>query len=56
MQMRIGGGVERWMVLLPIMALALLVIVFVGGPANALDLLERLVYGIWDQAALLMRR
>ena len=54
--MRIGGGAERWMVLLPILALALLVIVFVGGPANALDLLERIVYGLWDQAALSLRR
>jgi len=54
--MRIAGGVERWMVLLPILALALVVIVYVGGPANAIDLLERMAYRIWDHAAVLLRR
>jgi hypothetical protein len=54
--MRIAGGVERWMVLLPILALAVLVTVYVGGPANALNLLERIAYSIWDQAAVLLRR
>ena len=54
--MRITGGVERWMVLLPVAALAVLVTVYVGGPDRALDLLERVVYGIWDQAVLLFRR
>lgn len=44
------------MVLLPILALALVVTIYAGGPANALDLLERIAYGIWDQAVLLMRR
>jgi hypothetical protein len=53
--MRIAGGVERWMVLLPVAALAVLVTVYVGGPDRALDLLERFVYGIWDQAVLLFR-
>ena len=54
--MRIAGGVERWMVLLPTLALALVVTVYVGGPANAIDLLERMVYSIWDHAAVLLRR
>ena len=54
--MRITGGVERWMVVLPILALAVLVTVYVGGPENALNLLERFAYGIWDRAALLVRR
>lgn len=54
--MRITGGVERWMVLLPVAALAVLVTVYVGGPERALDLLERFAYGIWDRAALLLRR
>jgi len=54
--MRIAGGVERWMVLLPILALAVLVTVYVGGPANALNLLERMAYSIWDHAAVLLRR
>ena len=54
--MRIAGGVERWMVLLPILALALVVTVYVGGPANAIDMLERMAYRIWDHAAVLLRR
>ena len=54
--MRITGGVEKWMVLLPVAALAVVVTVYVGGPDRALDLLERFVYGAWDQAALLLRR
>ena len=54
--MRITGGIERWMVLLPMAALAVLVTVYVGGPERALDLLERLAYGLWDQSVLLFRR
>ena len=54
--MRVTGGVERWMVLLPIAALAVLVTVYVGGPDRALDLLERLAYSVWDQAVILFRR
>ena len=54
--MRVTGGVERWMVLFPIAALAVVVTVYVGGPERALDLLERLAYGTWDQAVLLFRR
>jgi hypothetical protein len=56
MQMRITGGVERWMVFLPVAALAVLITVYVGGPERAFDLLERLVDGIWDQAVLVLRR
>ncbi len=44
------------MVLLPILALALVVTIYVGGPANALDLLERMAWGIWGRASLLLRR
>lgn len=54
--MRVGGGVERWMVFLPVAALAVVVTVYVGGPERAVDLLERFAYGMWDQAALLLRR
>ena len=54
--MRVMGGVERWMVLLPMAALVVLVTVYVGGPERAIDLLERFVYGMWDQAVLLFRR
>jgi hypothetical protein len=54
--MKLSGGIERWMALLPIAALAVLVTVYVGGPERALDLLERFAYGTWDQAVLLFRR
>jgi len=43
------------MVLLPVVALAVVVTVYVGGPDRAVDLLERFAYGMWDQAALLLR-
>ena len=54
--MRLNGGVERWMVLVPMAAMAVLVTIYVGGPDRALYLSERLLYGLWDQAALLLRR
>ena len=54
--MRIGGGVERWMVLLPFFGLAVLVTVYLGGPEQALDAAERLAYDTWDRVALLIRR
>ena len=54
--MRLGGGAERWMVLLPVIALAVVVTVYVGGPERAVDLLERFAYDFWDRASLLLRR
>lgn len=54
--MRIGGGVERWMVVLPAVALAVLVTVYLGGPDEALESLERLAYNGWSRVALLFRR
>lgn len=54
--MRIGGGIERWMVLLPVFGLAVLVTVYIGGPDQALDSLERLAYNGWDHLVLLFRR
>ena len=54
--MRITGGGEKWMVLLPAVALAVFVTVYAGGPDRALDLFERFLYGVWDQGALLLRR
>ena len=54
--MRLNGGVERWMVVLPMVAMTIFVTVYVGGPERALDLFERFLYGMWDQAALLVRR
>jgi hypothetical protein len=53
---RIGGGIERWMFLLPLAALAMLVIVYAGGPDQALDSLERLAYQGWDRLVMLFRR
>ena len=54
--MRIGGGIERWMVLLPVLGLAVLVTVYIGGPDQALDSLERLAYDGWNRVVLLLRR
>lgn len=54
--MRIGGGIERWMVLLPVAGLAVLVTVYVGGPDQALDSLERLAYDGWNRVVLMLRR
>ena len=44
------------MVLFPMVALAIVVMVYVGGPERALDSLERLAYGVWDHSVLLFRR
>ena len=54
--MRLAGGGEKWMALLPLAALAILVTVYVGGPERAIDLLQRFVYGLWEQSLLLFRR
>ena len=54
--MRIGGGVERWMFLLPVAALGVLVVVYAGGPDQAVDSLERLAYDGWDRLVVLFRR
>lgn len=54
--MRIGGGVERWMVVLPASGLVVLITVYVGGPEAALDALERLASDGWNRAALMFRR
>ena len=54
--MRIGGGVERWMILLPLGGLIVLVTIYLGGPEQALASLERLAYDAWDRVVLLVRR
>jgi hypothetical protein len=54
--MRIGGGVERWMIMLPLCGLVVLVTVYLGGPEQALEAAERLAYDTWDRVALLVRR
>ena len=53
--MRIGGGVEKWMVFLPVAGLAVLNTVYMGGPDQALDHLERIAYSGWNQVVLLFR-
>jgi hypothetical protein len=54
--MRVGGGIERWMVVIPVAALAVLIVVYAGGPDQALDSLERLANGGWDRLVVLLRR
>jgi hypothetical protein len=54
--LRIGGGVERWMFLLPLAALAALVVIYAGGPDQAINSLERLAYDGWDRLVVLFRR
>ena len=54
--MRIGGGVERWMFLLPLAAVMALFVIYVGGPDQALGSLERLAYDGWDRLVMLFRR
>jgi len=53
---RVGGGVERWMFLLSVAVLTVLVIVYAGGPDQAIDTLERLAYSTWDRIVILFRR
>jgi hypothetical protein len=54
--MRIGGGVERLMFLIPVAALAVLVVVYAGGPDQAIDSIERFAYAGWDRLVVLFRR
>ena len=54
--MRIGGGVEKWMVILPACGLALMVMVYMGGPDDAFRSLERLAWSGWDQLVVMFRR
>lgn len=44
--MRIGGGIERWMILLPIAAI-LCVVVLGGGTREVIDTLDRLLAVAW---------
>ncbi len=54
--MRIGGGVERWMALLPLAGACVLVTVYFGGPERTVDLVERALYDGWSAVVLLLRR
>lgn len=54
--MRVGGGNERWMVLLPVFVLTLLATVLLGGPANAMSVAERALYDAWGWIEIYLRR
>ena len=54
--MRIGGGVEKWMVILPACGLAVMVTVYLGGPDTAFRTLEQLAWNGWDRLVVLFRR
>ena len=54
--MRIGGGVEKWMVVLPAIGLGVMITVYMGGPDNAFRTLEHLAWNGLDRLALLFRR
>ncbi len=53
---RIGGGIERWMFLLPLAAVTALFVIYAGGPDQAINSLERLSYDVWDRLVMLFRR
>jgi len=44
------------MFLLSVAVLTVLVIVYAGGPDQAIDTLERLAYSTWDRIVILFRR
>ena len=54
--MRIGGGVETWMVVLPAIGLGVMIMVYMGGPDKAFGTLERMAWNGWDQLVVLFRR
>jgi hypothetical protein len=51
-----GGGREQWMVILPIAGLFVLTTVLLGGPEDALSVLEHTFYSAWDAASVYFRR
>ena len=54
--MRTDGGAERWLMLLSAASLTAVVTVYLGGPAETLEALERLAQQGWDAVASLWRR
>ena len=55
--MRIGGGGrEQWMVVIPLCGLAVLVIVLLGGPEEALRTMELMFYDAAVVVSTLFRR
>ncbi len=49
-----GGGRERWMVLLPVTAAALVSIMVIGGPARMLTVLEGAARDVWQEVVRLL--
>lgn len=54
--MRTDGSAERWLMLVSAAILAAVVTILLGGPAEALETLERLAQQGWDAVASLLRR
>jgi len=55
--MKIGGGSgERWILVLPIIGLLLFSTMLLGGPGQALSLLEHTLYAALDSASVIFRR
>lgn len=50
-----GGGREQSLVVLPIVGLVILTTMLLGGPGDALTLLEHTLYSAWDRAAVFFR-
>jgi hypothetical protein len=49
--MRIGGGNESWMVLVPLVVAGALMVVALGGPDRALFVVERAAEHAWTALA-----
>lgn len=54
--MRIGGGRDKWMVVLPLLGLVVFVGVMLGGPEDALRTMETLFVDALDAARTVFRR
>jgi hypothetical protein len=54
--MKIGGGGEFWMVLGPLVAVALLATFVAGGPSDLMIIVERAATDVWSAAVTAFRR
>ena len=54
--MRIGGGRERWMVVVPMAVLAGVVTVLLGGPSHAIRVMDGLFHDALREIALFFQR
>ena len=52
---RIGGGNEVWMVVVPLLVGFVVVTTVMGGPSNTLSAMERLAYEALDAVQLMLR-